>query len=162
MATAATTIARGIVAGNGKKILTVYAKKAITDPIKSAGESVSKLFGNVTQLTLSDMKKSTAKFFSEIGTRSVLFFSECSLPSWDNVSDFAKYMAAKAKDLSINVIDMFSKKPELSKLYSKPWMTKRATYYLINELIGIIQEVAVKKTLHLIGINSIINHLAVQ
>lgn len=162
MATAATTIARGIAAGNGRKIFTVYAKKAITEPIKSAGESVSKLFKNVTQLTLSDMKKSTAKFFSEIGTRSVLFFSECSLPSWDNVSDFTKYMAAKAKNLGINVIDMFSKKPELSKLYSKPWATKRATYYLINELIGMIQEAAMKKTLHIIGINSIINHLAVQ
>lgn len=162
MATAATTVARGIAAGNGRKILTVYAKRAITEPIKSAGESVSKLFRNVTRIKFSDMKKSVAKFFDEFGTRSVVLISECSLPSWDSISDFSMYMAAKAKDLGINVIDMFSKKPELSKLYSKPWMTKRATDYLINESLGIIQEAALKKTLHAIGINSIINHLSVH
>lgn len=162
IAVATTTIARGIAAGNGKKILTVYAKRAITDPIKSAGESASKLFRNVTRLKVSDMTKNVTKFFNEIGTRSVVLFSECSLPSWDNISDFANYIAAKAKDLVIDVVDIFSNKSELSKLYSKPWMTKRATDYLINESFGIIQEAAMNKTLNIMGINSMINHLAVQ
>lgn len=162
MATAAVTITRAVAKGNGKKILTVYAKKAVNEAIESAGETAANIFSDIAEFSLDRMKKNTSRFFRKIGTRSAVFISEMSLPSWENISDFTKYMADKAKGLSINVIDISRKKPELSKLYSKPWMTKRATDYLINESFGIIQKAAVKETIHIIGINSVMNHLAVK
>ena len=41
-------------------------------------------------------------------------------------------------------------------------MTKRAIDYLVKETFGRIQEAAVKKTIHVIGINSVMNYFATK
>ena len=163
MAKSAVTVVKEIAKGGGKKILEEYAKKAVKEVrdkvIDIADKELSLVISNmVAKYSVSEMKKDTASLFGELGSRSAVIMSEMSIPSWENISDFTKYISSKAKTLSINTTEIFSRKPELSKLYSKPYMTKRAADSLI-ESSGRIQEAALMKTLNVMGVNSIINYL---
>ena len=150
IASGAAAIVKGIAAGNGRRVLTAYAKSAVKgtaqESLKAAGQETLKMFK--AGLTFGKMKSDTAKIFRALGTRSAVLIAETKMSSWENSGDFIEYMTSKAKTLSIESI----------KMYSEPYMKRCSGDFLIDETSGSIQEAAVKKNIHVMGINSALNH----
>lgn len=149
----AAAIVKGFASGNGKRVLTSYAKSAAketaTESLKAAGKETLKTFAKRAGITFGEMRNDTAKIFRSLGTRSAVLIAEMRMPSWENISDFTKYMADKAKTLSINPAEKISVQQK----------NKRSGGFLINETSGSIQKAAMMKTLHIMGMNSALNHL---
>ena len=152
IANGAAAIVKGFAAGNSRRVLTAYAQKAVRgtaqEALEAAGKETLKVFTDKSGLTFDKIKSETSKIFRALGTRSAVVIAETKMPSWENSRDFIEHMSAKAKTLGV----------KSTAIYSEPYMKKRSEDFLLSETSGSIQEAAIKNNIHVIGINSALNH----
>lgn len=92
------------------------------------------------------------------GKRSVEAVSELSMPSWDNFKDFAGFIMNKQLD-QIPIVNILRYPDKVRKLYSKPWLTKRATEFLVNKTSDTVERIAEEKIMNHAGMKAIIDQL---
>ena len=152
----------GLVAKSSGKMIISNARKAIvkavTSPLNTAKNTMNRIIKSAKTLTLGEMKDELLSVLTSTGKRSVEAVSELSLPSWDNFKDFASFIMNKQLD-QIPIVNLLSYPAEVKKLYSKPWLTKRATEFLVNKTSNTIEEIAREKIMNHAGMKAIVDQL---
>lgn len=152
----------GLVAKSSGKMIISNARKAIvkavTSPLNTAKNTMNRIIKSAKTLTLGEMKDELLSVLTSTGKRSVEAVSELSLPSWDNFKDFASFIMNKQLD-QIPIVNLLSYPAEVKKLYSKPWLTKHATEFLVNKTSNTIEEIAREKIMNHAGMKAIVDQL---
>lgn len=152
----------GLVAKSSGKMIISNARKAIvkvvTSPLSTAKNTMNRIINSAKTLTLSEMKDELLSVLKSTGKRSVEAVSELSMPSWDNFKDFAGFIMNKQLD-QIPIVNIFRYPDKVRKLYSKPWLTKRATEFLVNKTSDTVEGIAKEKIMNHAGMKAIIDQL---
>ena len=146
---------------SGKMIISNARKaivKAVTSPLETAKNAVNKIINSAKTLTLGEMKDELLSVLNSTGKRSVEVVSELSLPSWNNFKDFAGFIMNKQLD-QIPIVNLLRYPDKVRKLYSKPWLTKRATEFLVNKTSDTVEGIAKEKIMNHAGMKAIIDQL---
>ena len=152
----------GLVAKSSGKMIISNARKAIvkavTSPLNTAKNTMNRIIKSAKTLTLGEMKDELLSVFKSTGKRSVEAAAELSLPSWDNFRDFAGFIMNKQLD-QIPIVNILRYPDKVRKLYSKPWLTKRATEFLVNKTSDTVEGIAKEKIMNHAGMRAIIDQL---
>lgn len=149
---------------SGKMIISNARKaivKAVTFPLETAKNAMNKIINSAKTLTLDEMKDELLSVLNSTGKRSVEAVSELSLPSWNNFKDFAGFIMNRQLD-QIPIVNILRYPEKVTKLYSRPWLTKRATEFLVNKTSDTIEGIAKEKIMNHAGMKAIIDQLVEQ
>ncbi len=152
----------GLVAKSSGKMIISNARKAIvkavSSPLTTAKNTMNRILNSAKTLTLSEMKDELLSVLKSTGKRSVEAVSELSMPSWDNFKDFASFIMNKQLD-QIPIVNILRYPDKVRKLYSKPWLTKRATEFLVNKTSDTVEGIAKEKIMNHAGMKAILDQL---
>ena len=152
----------GLVAKSSGKMIISNARKAIvkavSSPLNTAKNAINRIINSMKTKTLSEMKDELLSVLKSTGKRSVETISELSLPSWDNFKDFAGFIMNKQLD-QIPIVNLLRYPAKVKNLYSKPWLTKRATEFLVNKTSDTVEVIAKEKIMNHAGMKAIIDQL---
>lgn len=146
---------------SGKMIISNARKaivKAVSSPLTTTKNTMNRIINSAKTLTLSEMKDELLSVLKSTGKRSVEAVAELSMPSWDNFKDFASFIMNKQLD-QIPIVNILRYPDKVRKLYSKPWLTKRATEFLVNQTSDTVEGIAKDKIMNHAGMKAIIDQL---